>query len=489
MPKAISKSKFMAGLQCQKRLYLEVYAPHERPEAVAATERQFDEGHEVGALARTRFPGGVLIDGKPWEFSKLSDQTRAAIESGVPAIYEASFQADGLFARIDILRRGAKKGQWDVIEVKKSTSVKAEHLPDIAFQVHLAKEAGLKVGKCYVMHINNQCIYPDLSNLFTLVDVTEESTALSKEVKKQILTAKKTLTRKKVPDIEIGRHCSSPYECPFTEQCWKHVPSHNVLDLPRSAGWPSFEKGVLKISELDESKFKGINRRIIEVVKSGKRFVDADGISTAIADWTYPLYFLDFESINPAIPRFSGTKPYEQIPFQFSCHVLEKPNSKSIVHFEFLHESNDDPREKFVIALLKAVGTTGSIVSYNKGFEAQVMDKCGKWFPKYEKKLKAAKGRLVDPMTVINKHVYDAAFRGSFSLKYVAPALLGENFDYSQMEVGGGSEAQALYEEMISSNTSPDRSREIRKALIEYCKLDTLSMVELFKWLRLQAKD
>lgn len=488
MAKVLSKSKFAAGLQCQRRLFLEVYAPAERTETSAAAERQFDEGHEVGELARRSFPGGTLIDGKPWEFSKLSEQTAEAIEAGAPAIYEASFLADGLFARIDVLKRSSKKGYWDLIEVKKSTSVKDEHLPDIAFQLHLGKVAGLKVGKCYVMHINNQCVYPDLSNLFTMVDVTAEATALSTEVEKQILNAKKTLSLKYAPEIKIGRHCSSPYDCPFTDQCWKHVPSHNVLDLPRSAGWPSFEKGVLKISDLDEREFKGISRRVIEVVKSGKRFVDTEGISAAIVDWTYPLYFLDFESINPAIPRFDGTKPYEQIPFQFSCHVLEKPNAKSIGHFEFLHESNDDPREKFVIALLKSVGTTGSIVSYNKGFEAQVMDKCGKWFPKYAKQLQAVRDRLVDPMTVINKHVYDAAFQGSFSLKYVAPALLGKKFDYSEMEVGGGTEAQVMYEEMISSATPPARASEIRKALIEYCKLDTLSMVELFRWLKRQVK-
>lgn len=489
--KALSKSKFMAGLQCQKRLYLEVFAPGERPETEAATERQFDEGHRVGELARDRFPGGVLIEGEPWEFSRLSEKTADAIKAGAVAVYEASFLAGGLFARVDILRRGAKKGTWDIIEVKKSTSVKPEHLMDVSFQAYLAKEAGLKVGKCFVMHINNQCVAPDLSNLFTLVEVTKEVSENFEQVKKELARVRKTLALKKEPSIAIGRHCGSPYACPFTERCWDFLPAHNVLDLTRSAGWEPFEEGVLKIKDLDAKEFSGVNRRIVEVVKSGKRFVDAKGIKDGLADWTYPLYFLDFESINPAIPKFAGTKPYEQIPFQLSCHVIEKPiqgaRKPVVTHAEFLHESASDPREKFVVSLLKAVGTKGSIVSYNKSFESQVITKCANWFPKYAKKLEAVKERLVDPMTVISKNVYDPEFHGSFSLKYVAPALLGKEFDYSEMEIGGGSEAQALYEEMISPGVSKKRAAEIRKALIEYCRLDTLAMVELYFWLKSQS--
>lgn len=363
--RALSKSKFMAGLQCQKRLYLEVFAPEERAETSASTERQFEEGHEVGERARLQFPGGVLIEGEPWEFSKLADKTSDVMKSDASAIYEASFLAEGLFARIDILKRGTKKDSWDVVEVKKATSVKDEHLPDIAFQVYLAKKAGIKVGKCFLMHINNQCVYPDLSNLFTLVDVTKEVASLAKEVEKQISKAKKTLALKSEPNIAIGRHCSTPYECPFMEKCWKGFPKHNVLDLTRSAGWPYFDKGIVRLSELDSKDFTGVNRRIVEVVKSGKRFIDPNGITSAMKDWKYPLYFLDFETINPAIPRFDGTKPYEQIPFQFSSHILNTSQSKTAEHIEFLHDTSADPREVFVKKLLAAVGTKGSIVSYN----------------------------------------------------------------------------------------------------------------------------
>lgn len=487
--RALSKSKFMAGLQCQKRLYLEVSVPEERAETSASTERQFEEGHEVGERARLQFPGGVLIEGEPWEFSKLAEKTAQAMKSGASAIYEASFLAEGLFARIDILKRGSKKNSWDVVEVKKSTSVKDEHLPDIAFQVHLAKKAGIKVGRCFLMHINNQCVYPDLSNLFTLVDVTKEVASLAKEVEKQISKAKKTLALKSAPNIAIGRHCSAPYECPFMEKCWQGFPEHNVLDLSRSAGWPYFEKGIVRLSDLDSKDFTGVNRRIVEAVKSGKRFIDPNGITSVMKYWKYPLYFLDFETINPAIPRFDGTRPYEQIPFQFSCHILNTSKSKTAEHIEFLHDTSADPREVFVKNLLAAVGNKGSIVSYNKSFEAKVMEKCGLWFPKYEKKLQAVIDRLVDPMPVVSKNVYDPGFHGSFSLKSVAPSLLGEKFDYSDLDVGGGAEAQAMFEEMISAKAPKARAEEIKEALLQYCRLDTLSMVELVKWLKANSES
>lgn len=485
--RALSKSKFMAGLQCQKRLYLEVFAPEERAETSASTERQFDEGHEVGERARLQFPGGVLIEGEPWEFSRLADKTSAAMKSGASAIYEASFLAEGLFARIDILKRSSNKDIWDIVEVKKSTSVKDEHLPDIAFQVYLAKKAGITVGKCFLMHINNQCVYPDLSNLFILVDVTKDVAMLANEIEEQVRQAKKTLSLKSKPNVATGRHCSAPYECPFMEKCWKGFPKHSVLDLTRSAGWPYFDKGIVRLSDLDSKDFTGVNRRIVEVVKSGKRFIDAGGITSAMKDWKYPLYFLDFETINPAIPRFDGTKPYEQIPFQFSCHILKTSKSKTTEHLEFLHGTSADPREVFVKKLLAAVGTKGSIVSYNKSFEAKVMEKCGLWFPKYEKKLKAVIDRLVDPMPVVSKNVYDPGFHGSFSLKLVAPSLLGEKFDYSDLDVGGGAEAQAMFEEMSSVETPKPRAAEIKEALLHYCRLDTLSMVELVKWLQANA--
>lgn len=367
------------------------------------------------------------------------------------------------------------------------------HLPVHFIQSPSSRNASAgskdNVGKCFLMHINNQCVYPDLSKLFTLVDVTKEVASLAKEVEKQISEAKKTLALKSEPNIAIGRHCSASYECPFMEKCWKGFPKHSVLDLTRSAGWPYFDKGIIRLSDLNAKDFTGTNRRIVEVVKSGKRFIDAAGITSAMKDWKYPLYFLDFETINPAIPRFDGTKPYDQIPFQFSCHILKTSKSKTAEHIEFLHDTAVDPREVFVIKLLAAVGTKGSIVSYNKSFEAKVMEKCRLLFPKYEKKLQAVIDRLVDPMPVVSKNVYDSGFHGSFSLKLIAPSLLGEKFDYSDLDVGGGAEAQAMFEEMISAKTPKARAAEIKAALLQYCRLDTLSMVELVKWLQANSES
>lgn len=225
---------------------------------------------------------------------------------------------------------------------------------------------------------------------------------------------------------------------------------------------------------------------MIECTVANKRFVDHKGIRKGTKDWTYPLSFLDFETIGYAIPRYNGQRPYQQIPFQFSCHVKEWI-SENLAHFEYLHLADSDPRENICRALLDVVPESGSVVAYNMAFESRVLSSLAEEFPKYKKGLTNIAARLVDPLPIIRAHVYDPHFCGRFSLKSVGPALLGEQASYQEMDVGNGTEAQLAYLAMINAATDEKCKEELRRNLVEYCKKDTLVTVHLVEWLFAQT--
>ena len=227
---------------------------------------------------------------------------------------------------------------------------------------------------------------------------------------------------------------------------------------------------------------------MIQCTVDGRRFVDSKAISKEMEDWIYPLSFLDFETIGYAIPKYNGQRPYQQLPFQFSCHIRQKQGGK-LEHREYLHMTDTDPRESVCRALIEMVPKSGSVVAYNMGFENGVLQSLAELFPKYKKKIKSIAARLVDPLPIFRAHVYDRAFSGSFSIKNVAPALLGKDASYEGMAVGDGTEAQSAYMEMINPSTVEKRTEELRKGLIEYCTKDTKEMVDLVDWLFEAAQD
>ncbi len=467
-----------------------VHQPDLSTNVSAAQQMIFDQGHEVGIHAQSLFPGGTLIDA-PYYDSKLSlGQTQAAIASGAINIYEATLEHEGVLVKVDILNRKTAKTPWEIVEVKSSTQIKDVHLQDAAIQFWVLRNAGLKVQSASILHINNQCRFPDLSNLFTTVSVTKEVQALQKEIPEALNRFKRLLDSKTAPDKEIGPHCDDPYECAFKDHCWskKKIPEISIFDIPRLSSkqkWELYADGKTALASLDLSKFNATQRRMIEATVSKKRFVDVTGIKRELQAWKYPLSFLDFETIAFAIPRYVGTRPYQQLPFQFSCHIQESENSE-LKHCEYLHVENSDPREAIANSLVKMIPTTGSVVAYNMGFEKQVLLALAEQFPKHKIALKKIAERLVDPLSIFRSHVYDPKFSGGFSIKDVAPALLGKNASYEGMLVGDGSAAQVAFLELIHAEAQDSKKKTLEQSLRAYCQKDTLGMAQLVEWLQEQ---
>lgn len=482
--KTLSKSKLMRGVQCEKNLWLTLHKPELEPETDKATQKQFDEGNEVGEKAREIEGKGLLIDNDYWDYSGAHKRTQDAIASGVTPIYEAAFLADDGFARADILKK--TKTGWHLIEVKKSTGVKDYHFQDAAIQTAIIESSGLKLKSISIRHINNEMLFPDIKNLFTTVDVTDDVRSLQIEIKSKIKHLHGIIKMTKEPNVEISSHCNEPFGCAFKDYCWKHVPEKSVFDLPQLATkkkWELFNKDIQRITDLDPKNYKGVIRRAIEVTKSKKLFVDSKGIASELKQWKWPLYFFDYETIGPAVPRYDNTKPYAQIPFQFSCHVWSNAKTKNLDHFEYLHTDPSDPRPFIIKAMLKDFGKKGSIVAYNKSFEIGVIKRLVEFDKKNKDALLALCERFVDPLPIVKESVYHPDFLGSFSIKSVAPALIGNKFSYEGLIIGDGGAAQSAAELVLSGQAKGKEKDQIVEDLLKYCRQDTLAMVEIVKWL------
>lgn len=481
----------MRGYQCLKSIFLTIHHPELEAPTTPDKQAIFDQGSEVGELARNEFPGGVLVDNAPWDFFGSLKKTRELISSGVEIIYEAAFEHRGCYARADIIRFSKDTKKWTVFEVKSSTKLKDEHVDDIGLQAWIMAGSGLPLEKINLVHLNADCRFPDLDNLFTIENITERLRGTYPGILPKVSEIFATIQKNSVPPIDIGPHCTSPYECGFMDSCWKEkkVPEISVLTLPqnRAKKWELYKQGVIALDDPRLTDLSPIQERAVNAFKTGERLIDKAGIKAGLAGWKFPLVFLDFETTAPAIPRYEGCGPYSQTPFQYSVHIWNTPDAE-LVHKEFLHIERTDPRPALIPSLLEDCGTVGSIVAYYGRFESDRISELAGFSPRDKAALEALMARIVDPLPIFRDHVYDNKFNGSFSLKVVAPAILGEVQSYEGMLVADGSAAQRAFEYLISEGSRPD-AEEVKAALLEYCKKDTLVMVELVRWLYEQAED
>ena len=490
LPKLISKTKIMQGYQCHKNLYLSVHRKELIPPVGPELQALFDQGNAVTIEARKRFPSGVLVDNPAFDFVGSLKRTKELLAAQTPAIFEAAFEYKGCYARADVILYNALTQRWSVIEVKSTTRVKDEHLDDVGLQVWVMANAGLPIEKISLMHLNNLCKFPDLSNLFTEEDITEKLRALHTSISPRLNEIFKSLRVDSVPEVDIGAHCSEPRDCQFMDYCWsqKKLPSPNVLDIPGiyDKRWNLYANGFITPDEIPENELNEKAQRCLQVLRTGERYIDREFIKKELSTWKFPLVFLDFETINPAIPIYNGTGPFTQVPFQFSVHVIENLESEP-KHFEFLADSAGDPRDLLIPKLIEACRGEGSVVAYYAKFESGCLQDLADYSPESAKELLQIRSRLVDPLPIIKESVYDIAFGSSYSLKSVGPALLGEVFSYKKMAVGDGGAAQRAFADIQSEKTSVERKANLRTALLEYCKKDTFVVVELVKWLFAQV--
>lgn len=395
-------------------------------------------------------------------------------------------------AAVVMIEKESASAPWNIIEVKSSTSVKDEHVSDVAIQAWVLRACGEKLRRCSVMFINNQCAFPKLDDLFSTEEVTKEVEAAIPSVPKLIAKLQALLKKPKAPTHDIGPHCSDPYECPYAEHCWdeRGVVSPSIFELPGigKKAWDYYEKGIISLTDKRLSGLKGKQARALDVVRTKAMWIDRPAIMNGIKDWKWPLYFLDFETIGSAIPRYAGIRPYQQIPFQFSCHVQDAPGGE-VQHIEYLHDQPTDPRPAVAAALVQAIGPKGSIAAYNMSVEARAVEHLASVCPKQAAALKKMGDRFVDPLPVVRGSVYAPEFRGSFSIKAVAPALLGDEFAYGGLDVGEGQEAQVAFDQLISALTPSAEKEKLRTAMLAYCCQDTLAMIKLVEWLYQQVSE
>ncbi len=483
MAKRISKSQFMMGLQCPKRLWLYNYRKELIPPVDPGTQRLFDEGKAVDELSRGYFKDGKLV---AFDFRQLQHalkHTAWLIESGAKLIYEGAFCAADVLIRCDILKKNPD-GTWDLIEVKSSTSVKEEHLPDAALQRYVLEAAGLKIKKTWLMHINKEFVKKgpiDPKKFFKRENITEQTAALLPEIKENLEKFLELLAGE-TPEVGIGRHCSEPHSCDFRGHCWKNVPEYSIYDVPRL---PWEKKNLLKTMGIvrfadvpDTFDLTPAQKLYLQVEKTGRPAVDKAALKDFLGTLQYPLWHIDFETLMPGIPLFNASRPYQQIPFQVSLHVQDAPGAEPR-HLEYLADPAGDPRPGLIAFLVKNIGAEGSLLAYNSAFEAARLRELAADFPDFAGPLNNFADRLLDLMAPFKEQAYVLPeFRGHYSIKVLLPAMIPD-MTYAGLPIGNGADAQLAFAAMVAGKLNPEETARARRDLLVYCGQDTLAMVKI----------
>ncbi len=481
----LSKSTFLRGLQCVKSLYLYKNFIQTRDMVSAEQQAIFNRGNNVGVLAQKLFPGGT--DATPAKRSNniaAVENTRKLIESGVEVIYEAAFQYEQVLAILDIL---VKKGdKWYAYEVKSSTKISSTYLLDASLQYWVISNSGVSLEDISLITINNQYVRNgdvNLKDLFSIKSVKKEALSNQKMVEEKILLSKAVIHDGVLPDIRIGEHCFSPYNCDFMGTCWKNVPQNSVFDITgvkKAEQFNLYNSGIKTISDIPEKNDLDKNANIhIQAFKNKSVTIDKKAISSFLLNVEYPLFFMDFETFMPAVPIYDKTKPYQHIPFQYSLHYKKDKDAK-LSHFEFLAEQGFDPRRAFIENLLKVTENAGTILVYDVLMERNVLNGLKNDFPEYASAIDLRIKRMVDLAKPFQERsYYHPDMKNSFSMKSLLPALVPE-LSYSGLKISSGSIAMIAYEN-LQKETDMFKILEIREYLLEYCKLDTLAMVKVFE--------
>lgn len=480
----LSKSLFIKGVQCHKALYLQKYHPELRDPVPPSREALFQSGSEAGIIAHELFPGGVEIPFEEGTYDTQVKLTQDAIARGVETLYEAAFNHDGMFVKVDILRKGKKA--WELYEVKSSTGFKDIYLPDISVQYYALNGAGIPVTRAFLVHINNQYVRQgtiDPFQLFTVVDMTHAVEASQASVREEIKQQKEMLAGD-IPPINIGPWCSNPYDCDFKGHCWQRIPEMSVFSLRgnRALQFSLYSRGIVDINDVVPDELPPTQRQQVKAIREKALYVRKDEIRHFLDSLWYPLYFLDFETFADAVPRFDGIRPYQNVPYQYSLHYRDNALAP-LQHHEYLAQPGIDPRKELTEKLISQVPENACVLAYVASFEKGVLNNLSLWFPEYTDKIQGIITNMIDLAYPFQKRfLYHWRFNGSYSIKYVLPALVPE-LGYDGMEIRNGEMAAIAYARMNQS-TDAREVEEIRRALLEYCCLDTFAMVKLLEALK-----
>jgi len=474
----LSKSKVLAGWQCHKRLWLEIHAPGHAHYS-AATERAFRIGHAVGELAQRLFPGGTLI-GHDAELSAALAQTAELVARPGPlTLYEATFRHEGVLIRADIVVRDTA-GRVRLVEVKSATRVKPVNYIDCAVQAWVLAGVGLAPERIELGHIDNRFVYPgedDYGGLLAFADLSEKILPLLEEVPRWLAEYRAMLAGG-MPGIDVGPQCHNPYECAFLDYCTPPQPDYPVSRLPGGgkAVWQLIEEGIDDIRDVPPGFLGSVTQEWVRQVTVAGEAELKPAAAEVLHALPWPRYYFDFETVSFAVPVWPGTRPYQALPFQWSCHVETSPGV--IEHREFLADGAGPPMRECARTLLEALGDTGPVMVYTS-YEAGVLRTLSALFPDLAPRLEAVIARLFDLHPVTRANYYHPDMLGSWSIKAVLPTI-APDLDYGVLgEVKEGNAASEAFMEIMAPETGEPRRATLREDLLRYCELDTLAMVRL----------
>jgi len=477
----LSKSRVLSGLQCERRLWLENFRP-ELSEVDAGAQARFDTGYQVGDIARELFGPGTLI-GHVHELDlAIAETARLVAERRAITLFEAAFRHGGVLVRPDVLR--PVDDGYDLIEVKASTAVKDYQLDDCAIQAWVIKNAGVPLRGIHLAHVDSRFVYQgngDYRGLLVVEDVTDAVSGRMRDVPGWVERLKGVLLGTE-PTINTGEHCHKPFDCPFLDHCRAQEPAgpeYPVTILPRAARLTRKlqEEGYIDLCQVPASRLiNPLHRRVQTASISQRPFMDPKA-TTAMQRLAYPRFYLDFETVDFAVPKWVGTRPYQQIPFQWSCHVEQRGGS--LAHDMFLDLTGEPPMRAFAESLLAVLGNSGAILVYNMAFEKTRILELAAMFPDLAAPLNALIPRVVDLLPITREHYYHPAMKGSWSIKKVLPTIAPE-LDYAKLDgVASSGDAPLAYLEATHPETTEARRAELDVALRRYCANDTLAMVKL----------
>ena len=480
----LSKSKYINGLQCLKLLWVSINDTTRLPAYDAATQHVFDQGHIIGELAQDLYRGGIKLETE--NIGANLRETATSLKLRKP-LFEAAFSGNRLYCRVDILNPSGGEA-WDIVEVKSTNDVKDEQLYDVAFQRHCCQLNVVKINRCHIMHLNREYVKQgdiDPRQLFVTEDVTDRLTEFAEGLETRIAEMLTVIDSDECPETSVGRHCNDPYSCLLQEECWKHLPEHHVMTLysGKKLGEDLMAQGILDISNIpEEIKLNDKQQIQKDCVICGQPHIDTDKIKSFLKGLKYPLYFMDFETFATAIPIYDGTSPYQNIPFQFSLHVITKLGAM-VEHYEFLAEGKDDPRPAFLTQLKQDIGPKSTILVYYAAFEKSRLKELAGAFPEYQSWVENINERIVD-LNVPFKDFsyYHPQQLGSSSLKHVLPVMT--NLSYTDMDIGEGNTASLKYMEAAFEDIAEKERQKIRHDLSIYCGQDTGGMVWILKKLQ-----
>ncbi|MBL0310161.1 MAG: DUF2779 domain-containing protein [Bacteroidetes bacterium] len=487
----LSKSTFIRGCVCSKSLWLYKNRRDLLRPTTISKQFIFDQGHEVGKLAHQLFPGGVdASPATPYNYQPSIEMTAKLVAKGTPVIYEAAFQHDGVLAALDILVK--KEDGWYAYEVKSSTTVHDVNVTDAALQFWVMTNCGIELKDISIIHINNEYERHgeiEVEKLFKMESLYPLVIALQDEISEMVTELKNVVTGDDCPETPIGKQCTSPWTCDFKEHCWKDVPDESILDFgyyrKTEERFRQYHSGVKKITDVkDWQQLKPPYNYVVEAHINRGIYLNPEPLKEFLDKMVYPLHFLDFETVRFAVPKFQRTNPYEQTPFQYSLHIIESENAEPVSH-AYLAEPGLDFREDFLVTLLRDLGTDGTILVWNIGFERSKLGHLSILFPKYESQINAVIDRLLDlALPFQKKWLYHYKFSDSYSIKKVLP-VVAPKLSYKNLTVNNGDDASVLFMKMIAE-PERDWSSE-RQNLIDYCGMDTWAMVVIYRFLKTLA--